>query len=77
MRQHEQQVSDQRRKNLNSHSIFGTAQELLDLQVLLYPLEVQLDSPALFVLLCDLKSTARQIVRGEDERPIFGGAWPR
>ena len=58
MRQHDEQVADESCQYLDFHCIFGSAQEVLALQVLLHPLEEQFDSPALLVLLGDLEGTA-------------------
>ncbi len=45
----EQQISDQRGKNLNAHRIFRGSDESPDFQILFDPLEEQLYFPALFV----------------------------
>ena len=47
----QQKVRDQRGKYLNLDGIFAAAEKLSDFQVLLQPLEEQLNAPARFVAL--------------------------
>src|SRR5438067_11661506 len=62
MQDAQQQKGDQRDIDLDAHGVFTAAQETADLEVLLEPLEQQLDVPALFVELRDVGGGALEVI---------------
>ena len=60
LREPQQQVGDERGDDLDAHGILAGAEEVPDLQVLLDPLEEELDLPALLVKRRDLGRPARR-----------------
>ena len=72
--QGQQQVGDQRGEDLDVDGMRTAPQEVAQAQVLLDPLEEQLDPPALFVMLGDLRGGAVQIVGGQHQGAVVLGA---
>jgi len=72
-----QQIADECRKYLNAHRIFCTAEELLDLQMLLDPFEKKLDCPAFFVALANFPGARRKVIGRQNERRWFVGSHNR
>jgi hypothetical protein len=66
--QRQQQVGDQRRQDLDAYRVLAATQEGFDLQMLLDPLEEQLDPPACLVALGNHQRRARQIVGRQHQR---------
>jgi hypothetical protein len=66
--QAEQEPSDERNIDLDFDGVFAASEEPFDLEVLLDPLEEQLDLPALLVKRGDFAGGAAVIVGDEDER---------
>ena len=73
MLQCHQQIADECSQNLDSDRVFRTAEEVLNLQVLLDPFEEKLDPPALFVTLGDLQGGTGEIVRRKYDRCVLVG----
>src|SRR4029079_16597532 len=68
MEQTQQQERDQRRVNLRLHRILGTAKKGFDPEILLDPLEEQLDLPALLVKSSDSLGAFLQIIGHQMQR---------
>ena len=69
LREPQQQVGDQRGDDLDAHRILAGAEEVADLQVLLDPLEEELDLPALLVECRDLCGRRVQVVADQGDLP--------
>src|SRR6516162_11577023 len=70
----QQQKGDQRDIDLGAHGVLAAADKAADLEVLLEPLEQQLDLPALFVELRDVGGGTLEIVGEQIERLVVIGA---
>jgi hypothetical protein len=70
----QQHKGDQRDIDLDAHSVFTASEKAADLEVLLEPLEQQLDLPSLFVELCDLEGRSLQVVGKQIEGLVVIGA---
>ena len=67
----DQQIADQCGQYLDPHRILATPEEVFDAQMLLDPLEEQLNLPTIFVVLGDDQRTAHQVVRRQYQRGGF------
>src|SRR5579875_2023347 len=67
--QPDQQEGDQRRQHLQDHGIAAGAEKVVEFQVLLHPLEEQLDLPARFVEIGDFGRRGLQIVGHQGQHP--------
>ena len=72
-----QHVNRDRDPDLSSHGVVGVAVKSRDPQVLLDPLEEQLDLPAFSVQLGDAKRREFEVVRDEYQRPVSLGVVER
>jgi hypothetical protein len=73
MQDAQQQEGDQRNIDLDAHGVFTAAQEAADLEILLEPLEQQLDVPALFVELGDVGGGALEVIGQQIQRLVVIG----
>src|SRR5690348_938826 len=68
--QSEQQVADQGAEQLDVYGVRASPQKAANAQVLLDPLEEQLDLPARLVVLGDAQCRAAQVIGGECQGAI-------
>ena len=66
----DQQVGGHGAPDLRLHCVLAGAQETLDAQVLLDPLEEQLDLPTALVQVCDRQGGRGRVVGEEDEGAV-------